>query len=430
MRTRTCTLSLTLVSLLALACGSVYVQRRISASELLSNHGVNYDDIPLSTRTYVRLPFHAMDRALTDLCIQATDAEKTPSIVFAVGDDQGLILRRAFGFGRLEPGRAQPATLDTIYDLASLTKVIATTTAVMQLWERGQIDLDDPVVKYLPEYDNHGKGVITIRQCLTHTAGFKPFYRLWVECQTPEEARHFIENCELDHTPGTRYIYSDVGFITLGWLVERVSGQPLDQYCAENVFRPLGMTHTLFNPPEGMRPLCAATEFDRALRHKMIQGEVHDENSAFLGGVAGHAGLFSTVSDLSRFCLMLLRGGEFGSARILRPETIAEMTRQQIELPDGDGTMWRRGLGWWLNSPGAVESAGGAAFSDAMFGHTGFTGPAIEIDPQRRVFAVFLSNRVHARASQWDNPEFRAQSYARFRPVRVAFFNAVEEGLQ
>lgn len=416
------------LSALALACGTVYIQERIAPGDLLSNVGADHEDFPLSTRTYERLALHAMDRRLTDLCTEATEQEITPSIVFAVGDDQGLILRRAFGFARLEPGRAQPATIETMYDLASLTKVIATTTAVMQLWERGQIGLDDPVVQYLPECSGGGKDAVTIRQCLTHTAGFRPFYRLWEECESSEEARHFIETCALEAAPGTRYAYSDVGFVMLGWLVERVSGQTLDEYCEENIFRPLGMTNTLFRPPEALRALCAATEFDRALRHEMIQGQVHDENAHFLGGVAGHAGLFATVDDLARFCLMLLRGGELSGARVLRPETIAEMTRQQIAMPDSDGDLWRRGLGWWLNSPGACESTGGARFSAAMFGHTGFTGPAIEIDPERQVFAVLLANRVHARASQWDNPDFRSQSFARYRPVRVAFFDAVEEG--
>ncbi|MBN1476093.1 beta-lactamase family protein, partial [Candidatus Sumerlaeota bacterium] len=334
------------------------------------------------------------------------------------------------GFARLEPGRPLPATHGTIFDLASLTKVVATTTAVMQLVDRGQIDLDQPIVTYLPEYDNHGKDRITVRQCLTHTAGFVPFYRLWTECETAEEARAFIESCELESDPGTQCHYSDVGFITLGWLVERVSGQRLDAYCRDHIFRPLGMTQTMFLPPEGLWPMCAATEFDRVLRNRMIQGEVHDENAHFLGGVAGHAGLFSTVDDLTRFCLMLLNGGEWRGVRILEPETVAEMTREQVAMPDpNDGEMVRRGLGWFLRSEALLSSCGGQDFSDAMFGHTGFTGPAIEIDPERKIFAVFLANRLHARASERDTADWRAESWRRYRPVRVAFFNTVAEGI-
>jgi CubicO group peptidase (beta-lactamase class C family) len=419
------------VALLAVACDSIYLPGRIPASDLLSNQGAEVADIPLSQRTYDRLSSHAMDRGITDLLSEATDQEMPPSAVCAVGDETGVIIRRAFGFARLEPGRAQPATVGSLYDLASLTKVVATTTAVMQLWEEGEIDLDDPVVKHLPEYDNHGKDAITVRQCLTHTAGFKPFYRLWEECSSGEEARTFIENCELDWTPGTEYHYSDVGYVTLGWMVERISGMPLDTFCEQSIFGPLGMTQTMFTPPEGLRAMCAATEFDRALRHEMIQGLVHDENAHFLGGVAGHAGLFSTVDDLAVFCRALLNGGEYQGRRILRPETVEEMTRVQIDMVDSDGDPVARGLGWWLRARGGfLRSCGGRAFSDATFGHTGYTGPAIQIDPERRIFAVLLTNRVHARADQWENPDFRSESWRRYRPVRVEFFDLVAENLR
>lgn len=429
-RLRAMALSLTAL-LLATACGTFLITPTITPRDLLGNRNTDQSDIRLSQRHYPRMGMHTMDQGIDELLTEATEAESPPSVVFSIGDDNGLILRRAFGFSRLEPGRSQPATLNTLYDLASLTKVIATTTAVMQLWERGEIDLDDRIVDYLPEYDNNGKGEITIRHCLTHTAGFQPFYRLWEICETPEEARAFIENCELENTPGATYHYSDVGFITLGWLVERVSGQSLSDYCQTNIFRPLGMNSTMYTPPAGLRSMCAATEFDRALRHEMIQGMVHDENCHFLGGVTGHAGLFSTVSDLSKFCMMILNGGELRNQRVLRPETIEAMMTQQIEMTDpGSGSDVRRGLGWFLNCEALANAAGGSDFSRATIGHTGFTGTAIQIDPERNLFAVFLSNRVHARSTQWDNPDFREQSYNRFRPVRQAFFDFIAENLK
>jgi CubicO group peptidase (beta-lactamase class C family) len=415
---------------LALACGTVHIPQRIPASDLMSNQSQEFDDFPLSQRNYARVDFHALDRSIDTLLNEAVSDEMPPSAVIAVGDETGLILRRAFGFARLEPGRAQPARIETMYDMASLTKCIATTTAIMQLWERGEIDLDAPIITYLPEYDNNGKEAITVRQCLTHTAGFKPFYKLWEEVNSGEEARWFIENCTPDWEPGTVYRYSDVGYVTLAWIVERVSGQRLDAYCRDNIFQPLGMTNTMFTPPEALRSMCAATEFDQQMRHEMIQGFVHDENAAFLGGVAGHAGLFSTVTDVATFCTMLLRGGELRGQRILKPETIAEMTRIQIDMEDADDNPVARGLGWWLRARGGfLASCGGRQFSDATFGHTGYTGPALQIDPERGVYAIFLANRVHARSDQWTNPEFRAESWRRFRPIRVAFFDTVADKL-
>jgi CubicO group peptidase (beta-lactamase class C family) len=419
-----------LAGALALACGTMYIQERIAPADLLSNVGVEDHPIPLSTRTYDRVAVLRMERELIQLCEEATDREMPPSIVFAVGDDQGVILERAFGFARLERGRPQPASTNTLYDIASLTKVVATTTAVLQLVDRGQVELDAPIVRYLPEYDNHGKGEITVRQCLTHTAGFAPFYRLWTLASNEAEARRYIENCELEGEPGAQYAYSDLGFITLGWLVERVSGESLDAYCQRNIFGPLGMTQTMFNPPEALWPMCAATEFDRQIRQRVVQGQVHDENSFFLGGVAGHAGVFSTADDLARFCLMLLRGGELHGQRILSPEILAEMTRVQIDMADSEGQRVNRGLGWWLRSAGGfLETCGGEDFSDAAFGHTGFTGPAIQVDPERQIFAVFLCNRLHSRSTT-QGEDWRSESYSAMRPVRVGFFDTVAENLR
>lgn len=416
-----------------LGCHTFHIERRVPASGLLANQADVDRAVPLSPRTYERVPLLTMERETARLCLEATGVEMPPSIVFAVGDDQGIILERAFGFSRLEGGRPQPATLETMYDLASLTKVIATTTAIMQLVDRGLVDLDAPVVRYLPEYANHGKEAITVRQCLTHTAGFHPFYRLWEIVDTPEEARAHIENCELDSTPGTRYVYSDVGFLTLGWIVERVTGQPLDAYCQQSIWTPLGMTSTMFNPPETLRPVCAATENDQALGRGVVQGQVHDENAAFLGGVAGHAGLFSTASDLSRFAIMILRGGEMRGRRVLSEESVREMTRAQITLPDTDGDLTARALGWWSHATPAYESTmGGQGFSASAFGHTGYTGPAIQIDPERRLFAVFLCNRLHARQSQaqMSAEDWRADTFRRMRPVRAEFFNIVSREIR
>ncbi|HLO07993.1 MAG TPA: serine hydrolase domain-containing protein, partial [Terriglobales bacterium] len=228
-----------------------------------------------------------------------------PGAVLLVGHDGQVIYRKAFGNRALEP-RREPMTADTIFDLASLTKVIATTTAVMQLVQKGEVRLNDPVAKYIPEFAQNGKEDVTVRNLLTHYSGLRGDFDLDPPWQGRDAALRLAYAETPVYPPGSRFIYSDTNFITLGVLVEHVTGKTLDEYCARKIFRPLHMTHTRFLPPASWRPKIAPTEYDE--QGKMLRGVVHDPRARRMGGVAGHAGLFSTADDLSKFALALLQG--------------------------------------------------------------------------------------------------------------------------
>jgi CubicO group peptidase (beta-lactamase class C family)/beta-glucosidase-like glycosyl hydrolase len=320
---------------------------------------------------------------------QAVGEGVAPGGVVAVGYRGRLVNLGAEGRLRYDDDepRAQP---DTIYDLASLTKVVATTTAAMLLYERGRLSLDAPVVNYLPELkqdpDGAAKQGILVRHLLTHSSGLPGYLRLYQEAKTRAELFERIFALPLEYPPGTQSVYSDLGIILLGEVLERVSGRPLDQFLQENVFGPLGMRDTMFNPPRHLRDRIAPTEDDQEFRHRLIRGEVHDENAWVMGGVAPHAGLFSTARDLAVFCQMLLNGGIYAHRRILRRSTIELFTSRQ---PVPGST---RALGW--DTP-SEPSSGGQYLSGRAFGHTGFTGTSIWIDPEKQLFVILLTNRVH-----------------------------------
>jgi CubicO group peptidase (beta-lactamase class C family) len=282
----------------------------------------------------------------------------------------------------VEPWKLQ-MTMDTIFDLASLTKVIATSTAVMQLVERGKLNLEDPVVKYWPAFGANGKTRISVRQLLTHYSGLRPdldLNRKW------SGYRSFLTTIIAEkpvRPPGTAYIYSDINFEILGELVRRVSHLTLDVYCNENIFKPLGMKGTGFKPEADSVTRVAPTEYRG---RKMLRGEVQDPTAYRMGGVAGHAGLFSTATDLSIFAQMLLDGGKSGDARILTPHSVALMTAPQSPA---NQKKWR-GLGWDIVSP--IDST---EFPIGAYGHTGFTGTSLWIDPATRTYVIILTNRVH-----------------------------------
>jgi uncharacterized protein YbbC (DUF1343 family)/CubicO group peptidase (beta-lactamase class C family) len=290
---------------------------------------------------------------------------------------------RAFGQRQSQPDEV-PMTTDTVFDLASLTKPIATATSVMKLVADGRIELDDPVAKHLPEFAANGKQDVTIAQLLTHQGGLTADNALRDYQEGTEEAWQRIWALPLLAEPGSRFIYSDVGFIVLGELVHRVSGKPLDQFCQEHIFNPLGMSATGFLPGETLRQRAAATEQRDG---RWMCGEVHDPRSYLLGGVAGHAGLFSTAEDLAVYGQMLVQGGQYVGAQILPPEVVARMT-----APRRVGT-GLRGLGWDLRS--GYSSNRGDLLSPRAIGHGGFTGTGIWIDPQLELVIVFLSNRLH-----------------------------------
>ena len=320
--------------------------------------------------------------AVDSIIQQAIADHNIPGAVLVVGHDGKVIYRKAYGERALEP-RREPMTLDTIFDLASLTKVIATTTAVMQQMELGKVRLNDPVAKYLPEFAQNGKEDITVRQLLTHYSGLAPD----LDLTTPWEGKNtayqlaFVEPPET--TPGSGFIYSDINFIMLGALVEKVSGESLDAYTAQHIFAPLKMTHTRYLPPPSWRARIAPTQYDE--NEHMLRGVVHDPTARRMGGVAGHAGLFSTGDDLAKFAQALLDGGD----GILSTAAVAKMTSP--ETPPSASVL--RGFGWDIDSP--FSSNRGDLFPVGSYGHTGFTGTSIWIDPTTKTYVILLTNSVH-----------------------------------
>jgi uncharacterized protein YbbC (DUF1343 family) len=311
-----------------------------------------------------------------------------PGAVVVVGQNGKVVYRKAFGHRAVVP-RELPMSVHTIFDVASVTKVVATTTAVMQLVEQGKIVLSAPVSEYWPEFKDNGKESVSVQELMTHYSGLPPDLELKPEWFGYGTAMKMIADTKLINPPGTRFVYSDINFETLGELVHRVSGQPLDVYCSDHVFKPLGMKDTRFNPPASWRKRIAPTQYQEGDRGKMLWGEVHDPTAYNMGGVAGHAGLFSSADDVSIFAQMLLDGGSYKHARILSPLTVEKMTSPETP-PD---KMAVRGLGWDLDSPFASNR--GELFEVGSFGHTGFTGTSIWVDPVTKTYLIILSNRVH-----------------------------------
>jgi CubicO group peptidase (beta-lactamase class C family) len=290
-------------------------------------------------------------------------------------------------FGRLSyDSDAPPVAADTIYDLASLTKVVATTTMAMILVDEGRLDLDQKVGEILPDFRGPWKDAVTVRYLLTHSSGLPATAPLYQDIRGRAAYVERIAAMDLVYPPGSQSVYSDLGVILLGEILERAAGRPLEDFVRERVFEPLGMRDTLFRPPASLAARIAPTEFD-PWRGRMIRGEVHDENAFAMGGAAPHAGLFGTAGDLSRFAQMLLDGGVLDGRRIVSRETVELFTRR-AGIPGSD-----RALGWDTRS--AEGSSAGTFFSSRSFGHTGFTGTSIWIDPERNLFVILLTNRVH-----------------------------------
>jgi uncharacterized protein YbbC (DUF1343 family)/CubicO group peptidase (beta-lactamase class C family) len=316
---------------------------------------------------------------------QAVADGNIPGAVLVVGHDGAVIYRKAYGNRALEP-KHEPMTLDTVFDLASLTKVIATTTAVMQLVEQGKVRMNDPVAKYLPEFAQNGKDDITVRQLLTHYSGLAPDIELTPAWGEGKEAGYRLAFAETPaQAPGSGFSYSDTNFMVLGALVEKVSGEALDAYTERHIFAPLKMTHTRFVPPAAWRAKVAPTEYDE--HEHMLRGVVHDPRARRMGGVAGHAGLFSTADDLAKFAQALLNGG----GGILSAVTVAKMTSP--EQPPAAPVL--RGFGWDIDSP--FSSNRGDLLPVGSFGHTGWTGTSIWIDPTTQTYIILLTNAVHPR---------------------------------
>ena len=314
-----------------------------------------------------------------------------PGAVVLVGQAGRILFERAYGHRCLEP-RLEPMTLETQFDLASLTKVVATTPAVLKLVQDGKVGLDDAVSKYLPDFGRHGKETITIRQVLTHYSGLAPFFRLKTKAPGASSIMasrviHKICDSDLSAKPGTRFVYSDLGFILLGKLIEVVSGERLDRFVHSRVFSPLKMAETRFSPPPGDHHHIAPTE--KRADGTFLRGHVHDPLASMMGGVAGHAGLFSNARDLSRYCRMLLNHGSLEGASVLNPR----MVRQMVSPQSPPGKPDIRGLGWDIQS--RYSSVKGEHFSPHSFGHTGFTGTSLWLDPEIQAYLIVLTSRLH-----------------------------------
>jgi CubicO group peptidase (beta-lactamase class C family) len=310
-----------------------------------------------------------------------------PGATVAIGHSGFLVLSR--GYGRMEWTNSSPVVTpdSTIYDLASLTKVIGTTTAAMILYDEGKLPLDAPVKQFIPEFTGGGRDRVTIRLLLTHHSGLPAGRILWRRAKTPEEAKKLILSTPLGCSPGECFTYSDLGADVLGWVIEKASGQSLDQFLATRVFGPLGMSDTYFRPPKALIKRIPPTQ-DESRRGYPLRGEVNDESAYLLGGVAGSAGLFSTASDLSVFAQMMLNRGEINGLRLISDSTVRLFT---TEVADG------RALGW--ETVKHIHGAGDLMGSHA-YGHTGYTGTSLWIDPDRQLFIVILSNRTYASHSR------------------------------
>jgi len=337
---------------------------------------------------------------------RAIKAGGFPGGAVVIGRRGATVLEK--GFGNLSWSTKAPVVpQQTIYDLASLTKVVATTTAIMILYDQGKVRLEDPVSKFIPAFSGGAKDDITVRQLLEHRSGLPAGRDLWRIALSPDEARRAVIETPLECLPERCMIYSDLGPDMLGFIVEAVSGQRLDVFLQERVFEPLGMHETSFRPHWTLRDRIAPTELTPP-RGYPLRGEVHDENAFALGGVAGHAGLFSTASDLAVFAQMMLNGGEINGVRVVSDSAVALFTARTAS----DGT---RALGW---DTCGHDGSCGKYLSTRAYGHTGFTGTSLWIDPDRDLYVILLTNRVHP------TPANEA-----IKDVRRAFHDAVMESL-
>ncbi len=355
---------------------------------VLSAVTVRADDTHLPTAKPETLGVSAERLDRIDAAVnQAIDKGDLPGAVVLVVHRGHVIFRKAYGQRSKQP-EAVAMTADTVFDLASLTKPMATATSVMLLVEQGKLSVSDPVAKYLPGFAAKGKDKITVEQLLLHTSGLLPDNALADYKDGKKKAFERIFDLEPQTEPGTRFTYSDVNYIVLGELVEQVSGTPLNEFAQKYIYKPLGMTETGFKPPGSLKERIAPTEQREG--HWMV-GEVHDPRAYLLGGVAGHAGLFSTVDDLAVFAQMLLNGGTYRGQRILSPLTVRAMTTPR-EVPKG-----LRAYGWDVQT--SYSSNRGELFKPGSgFGHTGFTGTSLWLDPDSETAVIFLSNRVHPEA--------------------------------
>ena len=316
----------------------------------------------------------------------AVAARAFPGGVVAVGRHDSVLYLQAFG--NLDYQGGGPVQTSTIYDIASLTKVVGLTTALMQLVAQQRVNLDAPAARYVPPFIHRA---VTVRQLLTHSSGLPAFKQWWPRVHSRDDMFALADAEPLEQPSGTKMVYSDIGALVMTQIVEYVSGEKLDAYLDARLFRPLGMGDTRFNPPAALIPRIAPTEMDNNWRRAMVRGQVHDENAASMGGVSGHAGMFSTAPDLAKFAQAMLScfsaaRRTSNDARVLPCETVGLFTA--VQQPG----LSSRALGW--DTPSANSSAG-SLMSPRAFGHTGFTGTSMWMDPAKDLFVILLTNRVH-----------------------------------
>ena len=329
---------------------------------------------------------------IDEIVAEGLEAKKMPGCVVLVARQGKVVFFKAYGNRRVEPS-TEAMTTDTVFDMASITKPVATATSILLLVEQGKLGLDDRVVEHWPEFGQHGKEAITVRQLLIHQGGLIPDNALGDYADGPEKSLANICGLELQSPPGTKFAYTDVGFIVLGELVRRLTGQDVHSFSQQHIFGPLGMSETGYLPADDLKTRAAPTE---QRDDQWIQGEVHDPRAHKLGGVAGHAGLFSTAEDLAVYAQMMHGRGQYAGVRVMKPETVALMTESH---PVSSG---RRALGWDMRT--GYSSNRGEGFSDRAFGHGGFTGTVLWIDPELELSVIFLSNRVHPNGKGAINP--------------------------
>lgn len=348
--------------------------------------------IPLVVVTFVSFTFADMTtfKNAEKAIAQAISEENIPGAVLLAGNRDGVAYIKPFGDRAIEPTR-EAMTNDTIFDLASLSKPIGCATSVMILIDRGKIQLADPVAKHIPEFGNNGKEVITVEQLLLHTGGLIPDNAMADYTEGIDTAWKKLYDLKPKWEPGTHFAYTDVGFIILGKLVEKVDGRPLAQFAKEEIFTPLKMTDTTYLPSADLKPRIAPTEKRSKKDADFIRGEVHDPRAHALGGFAGHAGLFGTADDVSRWVRMLLNGGELDGARILSEAIVKAMLTKHC-VKDDEGC---RGLGVDIDSSYSPAARGERFPVGTSFGHTGFTGTSFWADPETGVFYVLLTSRLH-----------------------------------
>jgi len=340
------------------------------------------DGLPVKSPTEVGMSSNRLG-AIERVIERGIKAGGYPGASVVVGRKGAAVFEKGFGRLSWSPNSTPVDAQRTIYDVASLSKVVGTTTAIMILYDEKKIGLDDPVVNYIPTFGGGDKDRVTIRQLLTHTSGLPAGRDIWRIAQTPLEARALVLSTNLEGRPGAQYIYSDLGADVLGLLIEVVAGEPLDKFLTRRVFEPLGMNETFYRPADSLRYRIAPTEVTPP-RGYPLRGEVHDENAYALGGVAGHAGLFSTAADLSVFAQMMLNGGEYNGVQIISKPTVDLFISRSFG---------HRALGW---DTAEGDYGSGRYLGPTAYGHTGFTGTSMWIDPEREMFVILLTNRVHA----------------------------------